>query len=136
MTLTDRAQLALEADVLVLGGGPAGAWAALTAARDGARVILADKGYCGTSGVAATAGVGHWAVPPDEALRAEAMALRTRLGGGLTDPVWQARVLDETWRRLEELAKSGYPLAKDDAGRPVLRIGQAPHYMRFMRGLV
>ena len=136
MTLTDRAQLALEADVLVLGGGPADAWAALTAARDGARVVLADKGYCGTSGVAATAGVGHWAVPPDEALRAEAMALRTRLGGGLTDPVWQARVLDETWRRLEELAKSGYPLAKDDAGRPVLRIGQAPQYMRFMRGLV
>jgi glycine/D-amino acid oxidase-like deaminating enzyme len=48
----------LEADVLVLGGGPAGTWAAVTAARDGASVVLADKGYCGTSG--ATASVDHW----------------------------------------------------------------------------
>lgn len=40
----------LDADVLVLGGGPAGAWAALAAAGEGARVVLADKGYCGTSG--------------------------------------------------------------------------------------
>jgi len=131
-----RAELTLEADVLVIGGGPAGAWAALTAAREGARVVLVDKGYCGTSGVAATAGVGHWAVPPDETLRGEAMALRTRLGGFITDPVWQARVLDETWRRLEELGRAGYPTSRDDAGGSVLRIGQAPHYMRFMRGLV
>ena len=42
--------LALEADVLVIGGGPAGTWAALAAAAKGARVVLADKGYCGSSG--------------------------------------------------------------------------------------
>ncbi|WP_373418886.1 FAD-dependent oxidoreductase [Rhodococcus opacus] len=43
-------RLEIDADVLVLGGGPAGTWAALAAARAGARVVLADKGYCGTSG--------------------------------------------------------------------------------------
>src|SRR5215467_13187040 len=37
------------ADVLVIGGGPAGCWAAITAAENGASVVLADKGYCGTS---------------------------------------------------------------------------------------
>lgn len=45
-----RQEERLEADVLVLGGGPAGAWAAWSAASLGAKVILADKGYLGTSG--------------------------------------------------------------------------------------
>lgn len=51
------------ADVLVLGGGPAGTWAAIAAARAGARVVLADKGYCGTSGATAPSGTGVWYVP-------------------------------------------------------------------------
>ncbi|RYZ10087.1 MAG: FAD-dependent oxidoreductase [Myxococcales bacterium] len=123
----------LQADVLVIGGGPAGTWAAVTAAREGARVVLVDKGYCGASGVAATAGVGHWLVPPDGALREEAMRQRARSGGGLTDRDWQARVLHETWERLGELASLGYPQSQDGQGRPVLRIGQAPQYLKFMR---
>ncbi|WP_264784192.1 FAD-binding protein, partial [Gluconacetobacter azotocaptans] len=47
-----------DADVLVIGGGLAGCWAAITAAQGGARVIVAEKGRCGTSGVAAAAGPG------------------------------------------------------------------------------
>ncbi len=50
--------LAFDADVLVLGGGPAGTWAAVSAAEHGARVVLADKGFCGTSGATAAAGTG------------------------------------------------------------------------------
>jgi succinate dehydrogenase/fumarate reductase flavoprotein subunit len=130
----DRAELCLHADVLVIGGGPAATWAATSAAREGARVVLVDKGYCGTSGVAATAGVGHWLVPPEAALREQAMSVRARLGGYLTDRDWQARVLDETWQRLPELGALGYPFPKDKHGEPVLRIGQAPQYLKFMRG--
>ncbi len=37
------ANAVLQADVLVLGGGPAGTWAALSASRRGARVVLAEK---------------------------------------------------------------------------------------------
>jgi glycine/D-amino acid oxidase-like deaminating enzyme len=48
----------LSTDVLVVGGGLAGGWAATAAARAGASVILVDKGYFGTSGVTATAGPG------------------------------------------------------------------------------
>ena len=40
----------LTADVLVIGGGPAGAWAELAAADEGASVVIAEKGYLGTSG--------------------------------------------------------------------------------------
>lgn len=49
----------LSCDVLIVGGGLAGTWAAIAAAREGVSVILVDKGYCGTSGVTATAGPGH-----------------------------------------------------------------------------
>jgi len=58
-----------DADVLVLGGGPAGTWAAVSAAERGARVVLADKGFCGTSGATAAAGTGVWYVDPVPALR-------------------------------------------------------------------
>ena len=49
-------ELKLSADVLVIGGGPAGTWAALTAAEKGCSVVLVDKGYCGTSGATAPSG--------------------------------------------------------------------------------
>jgi succinate dehydrogenase/fumarate reductase flavoprotein subunit len=49
-----------DADVLVLGGWPAGTWAAVSAAEHGARVVLADKGFRGTSGATAAAGTGVW----------------------------------------------------------------------------
>ena len=32
------------------------------------------------------------------------MAERDRVGGGLSDPGWMARVLEETWRRFPEVA--------------------------------
>ena len=96
--------LDLAADVLVVGGGPAATWAALTAARVGADVVLADKGYCGTSGATAWAGTGVWYVPPDPVLRETAIASRETLGGHLADRRWAVRVLDETYERLNELA--------------------------------
>ncbi|WP_428981399.1 FAD-dependent oxidoreductase [Nocardia brasiliensis] len=45
----------MTVDVLVLGGGPAGTWAALQAAASGTSVALADKGFCGSSGERAMA---------------------------------------------------------------------------------
>lgn len=69
------------ADVLVVGGGPAATWAALKAAEAGARVVLADKGYCGTSGATAAGGTGVWYVPPEPAAREAAMASRRASAG-------------------------------------------------------
>src|SRR5437667_5171851 len=81
-----------EADVLVIGGGPAGTWAAISAAERGARVVLADKGFCGTSGATAAAGTGVWYVDPDPAQREAAMSNREPMGGCLQDRGWMARV--------------------------------------------
>jgi succinate dehydrogenase/fumarate reductase flavoprotein subunit len=49
----------VNCDVLVLGGGIAGCWAAIGAARKGARVILVEKSATKRSGAGA-AGVDHW----------------------------------------------------------------------------
>lgn len=119
-----------ETDVLVIGGGLAGAWAAIAAAREGARVILADKGWCGTSGVTATAGPGHWWVPPEH--REAAVADRLKRSLGLGDPDWMARILDLTWTSLPQLARH-YAFSTDEQGRTQYRGLRGPEYMRAMR---
>src|SRR5271156_5924130 len=98
-----------DADVLVIGGGPAGTWAAISAAERGARVVLADKGFCGTSGATAAAGTAVWYIDPNPALREAAMANREKMGGYLQDRRWMARVLDRTYDRSNQLADWGYP---------------------------
>jgi succinate dehydrogenase/fumarate reductase flavoprotein subunit len=121
-----------ETDVLVIGGGMAAAWAAVSAAREGARVTLVDKGFVGTSGVTATAGPNHWWVPPDPALRQAAIERRLQTAYGLADPEWMERIIETTWRTLPEL-EGFYPFSGDGKGG-VYRSGmRGPEYMRALR---
>ncbi|MFD0365563.1 FAD-dependent oxidoreductase [Nocardia sp. GCM10030253] len=109
----------IETDVLVLGGGPAGAWAAVSAAATGARVVLVDKGRCGTSGPTAFGTTSLWNIPPGPA-RDEAVAHAYAHGGGLGDPDWMHRVLEETHLRVEQLVRWGYRFpgeGRDPGGR-------------------
>ncbi|WP_175239514.1 FAD-dependent oxidoreductase, partial [Achromobacter deleyi] len=122
-----------EADVLVIGGGPAGTWAAIQAAQAGASVILADKGYCGSSGATAAAGTAVWYVDPDPQKRQAAMASRYEMGGRLADAGWMSRVLDQTWDGINTLADWGYPFPQDTAGVSRRNSLQGPEYMRLMR---
>ncbi|MEI7027091.1 FAD-binding protein [Paenibacillus sp. y28] len=129
-------ELQLTADVLIIGGGPAGTWAALTAAGKGAKVVLVDKGYCGTSGATAPSGTGVWYVQPDEALREQARQSRFELGGRLAETGWMNRVLDQTYANMNRLAEWGYPFPLDDEGNAYRRGLQGPEYMKLMRRLV
>src|SRR5512138_2999235 len=49
----------IDADVLIIGGGIAGCWAAISAARKGVRVALIEKGATVRSG-AGGPGCDHW----------------------------------------------------------------------------
>lgn len=123
----------LDADVLVIGGGPAGAWAALTAAIAGGRVVLAEKGYVGTSGATAPANTTVIDVAPGVLEREAAIVRRLQTSSALADQGWIGAVLDEAHRHLNRLAEWGYVFPKDDAGHPYRGMMRGPDYLRFMR---
>lgn len=130
----DDAVETLSTDVLVIGGGPAGTWAAIKAAQAGVDVVLADKGYTGASGATASVGTGVWYVDDVPELREAAMASRESLGGHLADRDWMTRVLDETHERMDELATvQRYPFPVDAHGRSIRDDLQGPEYMRRQR---
>lgn len=124
----------LTTDVLIVGGGMAACWAASSAARTGARVILVDKGFVGTSGVTATGGPNHWWVPPDPARRAQAVEDRFARAFDLAERDWMARIIDETWRALPELS-GYYPFDSDGHGGTFYPGVRGPEYMRALRRL-
>jgi succinate dehydrogenase/fumarate reductase flavoprotein subunit len=128
--------LKLETDVLVIGGGPAGTWAALSARRAGVRVALVDKGYCGTSGVGAAATIGHWWVPPEN--REASMAAKNIDSRNLGEQAWMARVLAETWQAWPEFAGprgyTGDASYRGAVGGQFLL--QGPLYLKEMRRLI
>ena len=131
-----REGVRLTADVLVVGGGPAGAWAAWSAASQGAKVVLAEKGYLGSSGATAPGGTNLLYLPPDPALRDEAVRKRVRDSGYLAEPDWIHRVLDQVYENLQLVESWGYPFRRDENGTPMRDHLQGPEYMRLMRRVV
>ncbi|QKC89709.1 FAD-binding protein [Mesorhizobium sp. NZP2234] len=124
--------LHLQADVLVLGGGPSAAWAAVAAAESGAKVVLADKGYLGTSGATAPSNTGTWCVPPGDNRHA-VVERRWQRTGELADQRWMLRCVDTAYRNLLRLSEWGYPFPSEEDGRLYIANLRGPDYMRFMR---
>lgn len=122
-------------DVLVIGGGPAGAWAAVAAAEAGAKVTLVDKGYHGTSGATAPSNTGTWCVPPGEH-RAQAVARRWERTIGIADQRWMLRLVDRCYENLQRLVEWGYPFPTEESGLLYTANLRGPDYMRFMRARV
>lgn len=125
--------LELVADVLVIGGSIAGQWAAVAAVQEGASVILVDKGYAGASGPAAAGSVGAYYIKPDDPIQRDAMVnARMPLAFGLADSRWGERILDQSYRNLDTMAKWGYQWPKIHDGRE--RRGTiTPNFLAFLR---
>lgn len=100
----------VSCDVLVLGGGIAGCWAAIGAARKGARVVLVDKGATKTSG-AGGSGVDHWHAavtnPACKITPEEFSEATIRDNGGWRSGIMQYITCRESYDCLLELEKMG-----------------------------
>jgi len=105
------------ADVLVIGGGPAGAWAGLAAARAGARVVIAEKGYLGTSGAQAAAGTGAYYIKPDDPEHRSGMInARQPLAFGFSDTAWIEKVYDQSFINQDLMSRWGYAFPRTGDG--------------------
>jgi len=125
--------LDLAADVLVVGGGPAGCWAAIAAIETGASVILVDKGRVGTSGATAAANTAVIDVSRSGPARAAVIERRLARGFGLARGDWIERMVDETHVQLGRLGEWGYTFARDDRGVVYRGALRGPDYMQILR---
>jgi fumarate reductase (CoM/CoB) subunit A len=112
----------LETDVLVVGGGGAGARAAIAAQESGARVILATKHFLGRSGctpqLAYISAVGPWGAKDDSVALAVEDLLRS--GGNLGDPAMLRILVEESAERIVDLESYGARFDKDQNGKFIL----------------
>jgi len=125
----------LHADVLVIGGSLAGAWAALSARSAGARVVLAEKGYVGTAGVVAAANCGgQHTVPDDPVVSDKVVHSRHEASFGLDDLDYARRVYDATWLVGQKLAERGFVSSRGPgpAGRRLASF-RGPYSLHFLR---
>jgi succinate dehydrogenase/fumarate reductase flavoprotein subunit len=101
--------LAIETDVLVIGGSLAGAWAALSARQAGARVVVVDKGWIGSAGiVAAATGGGYFLLPDDPDQRARTITIRHDQAEGFDDLAFCEKVYEQSYRCYRQLAEWGF----------------------------
>ena len=128
-----RASAPRQTDVLVIGGGPAGVWAALTAAERGARVILAEKGLVGTGGATAAGNTTTIYAGPSSLEREAAIKRRLHHAQDVADRRWIERVIDESYVRLNQLADWGYRFPVDQHGQSYRGSLRGADYLRFMR---
>lgn len=124
----------LTTDVLVIGGGPAGMWAAISAAEAGARVVIAEKGYVGTSGPFSSANTGIYYIKPDDPIHREGtVEARLPLAFDLADKLWIERTFDQSYANLDAMARWGYKWPRNEEGKEYRGRLRGPDVLIFLR---
>lgn len=101
----------MKSDVLIIGGGFGGLWAALKAAECGSSVILVDKSFAGKSGHSYFAGGAMMVKLPEDDL--DAYVRDITLGNEwLVDQEMVAEIFKESYDRLKDLESFGFPFRK------------------------
>jgi len=108
----------LETDVLVIGAGGAGIYAAIEAARAGNRVLLADRSLIGRGGATVMAMMTVAVALADAAPDAPEFHLADTLASGrsLSDPEMARLLCEEGPDRIREMDDWGVGWARDDSG--------------------
>jgi succinate dehydrogenase/fumarate reductase flavoprotein subunit len=105
----------ISADLIVLGGGPAGCMAAIAAAKEGTRVVMVDKAHAKRSG--GGSGVDHWLTTPNPAssITPEAcVAWEYDSYGGYINGLSRYIAAREGWDTLLELEQMGAKIRDTD----------------------
>ncbi len=109
----------LEVDVLIIGGGFAGTWAALGASSHASNIVLVDKAYVSRSGASSTMSGGVTTCPlesDDLDVWAKGIHCPWPLHV-LADYRWTKRVLLEGQvERVQQLSAWGVPITRDERG--------------------
>jgi succinate dehydrogenase/fumarate reductase flavoprotein subunit len=113
--MPERAIEVIDTDVLVLGGGFAGAWAALRAADFTDKVVLVDKAYVSRSGASAISG-GVTTCPLDgDDLKSWAEEFIVR-GSHMCDQDWTWQLLEGQRERVRNYVDWGIPISRAPDG--------------------
>jgi succinate dehydrogenase/fumarate reductase flavoprotein subunit len=116
VTNQNKLETVIETDVLVIGGGIAGCFAAVKAREQGVDVTLVTKGNIGRSGMSPW-GHGTMAVPPDQADKIEELKQQAYTGGEyINNRTWTERLIKESYARFQDLLSWGQPFLKDEKG--------------------
>ncbi|WP_280312652.1 fumarate reductase/succinate dehydrogenase flavoprotein subunit [Nocardia abscessus] len=115
-------RIRLDCDVLVIGGGTAGTMAALTAAEQGAHVLLLEKAHVRHSGALAMGmdGVNN-AVIPGKAEPEDYVAEITRANDGIVDQRTVYQTATRGFAMVQRLERYGVKFEKDEYGEYAVR---------------
>ena len=108
----------IKVDVVVIGGGMAGCYAAISAAKRGAKVAVLDKGPIKKSGSCGE-GIDHWlniATNPCSKITPEKLVEETAKFKGNKYAMSHLNYIEykESWDALQELEKMGVPIRDED----------------------
>jgi succinate dehydrogenase/fumarate reductase flavoprotein subunit len=110
------AENVLETDVLVIGGGIAGCFAAIKAREQGAQVILVDKAYTAKAGGTLVASAGYMFFNPElgHNLDASIHAI-SKNGEYLNNREWTEIIMNDSWATYQDLLSWGvdFPIEQD-----------------------
>ena len=106
----------VDADVLVIGGGFGGAWAALRASELGARVVLIEKAHVARSGASTMSGGVTTAPIDSDDLGVWAEEFIT-YGAYICDQAWTWQLLEGARERIKAIDAWGIPISRDERGQ-------------------
>jgi succinate dehydrogenase/fumarate reductase flavoprotein subunit len=112
-------EVRLEVDVLVIGGGIAGCFAAIKAREQGAGVILVDKGFVGKSGQTPYAR-NFMAFNPDWGHELDVwMDYINKTSEYVNNRYWTEITIKESFARYQDLVSWGVQFEKGEDGQPI-----------------
>jgi succinate dehydrogenase/fumarate reductase flavoprotein subunit len=106
----------LEADVLIIGGGFGGIWAALRASQIARRVVVIDKAYVSRSGASTMSGGVTNAPTADDDLSTWVDEMVVR-GSYMCNQDWTWQLLELQRERIRDFETWGVPIVRDADGR-------------------